>query len=84
MVSASYCCKIAHRTVPCAIISLCLEVTRKKVDKVYAYCSNEKYCKMFNAFFSVNGEVKELDELEVPDIAQGTVLCVELTKHTTI
>ena len=22
---------------------------------------------MFNAFFSVNGEVKELDELEVPD-----------------
>ena len=53
--------------VQASIISLCLEVTRKKVDKVYAYCSNEKYCKMFNAFFSVNGEVKELDELEVPD-----------------
>lgn len=50
-----------------SIISLCLEVTGGKVDKVYAYCSNEKYCKMFNAFFVANGEVKTLDELGVPD-----------------
>ena len=50
-----------------SIISLCLEVTGGKVDKVYAYCSNEKYCKVFNAFFVVNGEVKTLDELGVPD-----------------
>ena len=50
-----------------SIISLCLEVTGGKVDKVYAYCSNEKYCKMSNAFFVANGEVKTLDELGVPD-----------------
>ena len=50
-----------------SIISLCLEVTGGRVDKVYAYCSNEKYCKMFNAFFVVNEEVKTLDELGVPD-----------------
>ena len=32
-----------------SIISLCLELTERKVDKVYAYCSNEKYCLIFNA-----------------------------------
>lgn len=48
------------------LISLCLEVTQKKVDKVYAYCSNEKCCKMFNAFFVVNGQVKMLNQLGVP------------------
>ena len=41
-----------------ALISLCLEVTEEKVNKVYVYCSNEKKSKMFNAFFDVNGEVK--------------------------
>ena len=48
------------------LISLCLEVTEKKVDKVYAYCSNEKSCKMFNAFFVVNGQVKMLNHIGVP------------------
>lgn len=48
-----------------SIISLCLEVIGGKVDKVYAYCSNEKYCKMFNAFFVVNGQVKMLNQLGV-------------------
>ena len=33
-----------------ALISLCLEVTEEKVNKVYVYCSNEKKSKMFNAF----------------------------------
>jgi len=33
-----------------ALIALCLDVTEKKVNKVYAYCSNEKRSKMFNAF----------------------------------
>ena len=48
-----------------SIISLCLEVTGGKVDKVYAYCSNEKKSTMFNAFFVVNGQVKTLDQLGV-------------------
>lgn len=49
------------------LISLCLEVTEKKVNKVYAYCSNEKKSKMFNAFFDVNGEIKTLNQLGVPN-----------------
>ena len=52
--------------VQASIISLCLEVTERKVNKIYAYCSNEKYCKMFNAFFSVNGQVKMLNQLGAP------------------
>ena len=47
-----------------ALISLCLEVTE---EKVYVYCSNEKKSKMFNAFFDVNGEVKTLYQLGVPN-----------------
>lgn len=49
------------------LISLCLEVTEKKVNKVYVYCSNEKKSKMFNAFFDVNGEIKTLNQLGVPN-----------------
>ena len=45
------------------IISLCLEVTEKKVDKIYAYASIEEKSKMFNAFFKVNGEIKTLNQL---------------------
>lgn len=48
-----------------ALIALCLDVTEKKVNKVYAYCSNEKRSKMFNAFFDVDGEVKTLSQLEI-------------------
>ena len=53
--------------VQASIISLCLELTGEKVDKVYAYCSNEKYCQMFNAFFVINGEVKTTEQLKIPD-----------------
>ena len=53
--------------VQAGLISLCLEVTERKVDKIYAYCCNEKKRKMFNAFFIVNGKVKELHELGVQD-----------------
>jgi hypothetical protein len=45
------------------LISLCLEATDKKVDKIYAYVSIEEKSKMFNAFFDVNGEVKTLNQL---------------------
>ena len=48
-----------------ALIALCLDVTEKKVNKVYAYCSNEKRSKMFNAFFDVDGEVKTLNQLGI-------------------
>lgn len=50
-----------------ALISLCMEVTERKISKVYAYCSNEKKSKMFNAFFDVNGEIKTLNQLGVPN-----------------
>ena len=52
--------------VQASIISLCLEVTKKKVQKVYAYCSNEKKSKMFNVFFNVSGQIKTLNQLGVP------------------
>ena len=48
------------------LISLCLEVTGGKISKIYAYCSNEKKSKMFNAFFDVNGEIKTLNQLDIP------------------
>jgi len=46
-------------------ISLCLEVTNKQVDKIYAYVSIEKKSKMFNAFFKVNEEIKTLNQLGI-------------------
>ena len=48
------------------LISLCLEVTRGKVDKIFAYGSNEKKSKSFNAFFEVNGEIITLGKSDVP------------------
>ncbi len=45
------------------LISLCLEVAERKVDKIYAYASIEEKSKMFNAFFKVNGEIKTLNQL---------------------
>ena len=50
-----------------ALISLCLEVTEQKISKVYAYCSNETKSKMFNAFFGVDGEIKTLSQLGIPN-----------------
>ena len=47
------------------LISLCLELTKGKVDKVFAYCSNEKKSKSFNAFFEVDGEIKTLNLMGV-------------------
>jgi len=41
------------------LISLCLEVTEKKVDKIYAYASIEEKSKMFNSFFEIDGEIKQ-------------------------
>ncbi len=48
-----------------SLISLCLEVTENNVDVIYAYCSNEKKSKMFNAFVCVDGEVKTISQLGV-------------------
>jgi len=50
-----------------ALISLCIEVAGQKISKVYIYCSNEKKGKMFNVFFDVNGEIKTLNQIGVPN-----------------
>lgn len=49
-------------------ISLSLELTKKRVDKIYAYASIEKKSKMFNAFFEVNGEIKTLNQLGINSV----------------
>lgn len=47
------------------LISLCLEVTESKVDKIFAYASIEKKSTMFNAFFEKGGEVLTLHQLNI-------------------
>ncbi len=47
------------------LISLSLEVTDQKVDKIYAYASIEEKSQMFNAFFEVAGEIKTLNQLGI-------------------
>jgi len=46
-------------------ISLCLELTESKVDKVFAYASIEKKSTMFNAFFVKSGKVYTINQLNV-------------------
>lgn len=48
------------------LIALCLEVLEgKQADKIFAYGSNEKKSKSFNAFFEVNGEIKTLSKMGI-------------------
>lgn len=47
------------------LISLCLEMTESKVDKVYAYASIEKKSTMFNAFFEKEGKVLTINQLNI-------------------
>lgn len=47
------------------LISLCLEVTGSKVDKIFAYASIEKKSTMFNAFFTRGGKVFTLNQLDI-------------------
>lgn len=47
------------------LISLCLEVTQGKVDKVYAYASIEEKSMMFNAFFEKEGSILTLNQLNI-------------------
>lgn len=47
------------------LISLCLELTESKVDKIYAYASIEQKSTMFNAFFEKNGNVITTNQLNV-------------------
>ena len=47
------------------LISLCMEVTEGKVDKIFVYGSNEKKSTMFNAFFEVDGKIKTMSMLGV-------------------
>ena len=39
------------------LISLCMELTRTKVNKVFAYCSIEDKSQAFNAFFQKDGKI---------------------------
>lgn len=47
------------------LISLCLEVTEGKVDKIFAYVSIEKKSSMFNAFFQQEGNVLTINQLKI-------------------
>lgn len=47
------------------LVSLCLEVTENKVDKIYAYASIEKDSLMFNAFFEVDNKIETLNSLNI-------------------
>ena len=56
------------------MISLGMDVTRGKADYIFVYCSNEKRCQFFNAFFAINGKLTELHELEAPERIQWRFL----------
>lgn len=47
------------------LISLCLEVTESKVDKIFVYASIEKKSTMFNAFFKKEGKVLTINQLNI-------------------
>ena len=47
------------------LISLCLEVTGSKIDKIFAYASIEKKSTMFNAFFERDGKVLTINQLNI-------------------
>ena len=47
------------------LISLCLEVTENKVDKIFAYASKEDESTMFNAFFQKSGKIMTINQLEI-------------------
>lgn len=53
------------------LISLCLEATGSKVDKIFAYASIEKKSTMFNAFFEKDGRVLTINQL---NIDRGTIM----------
>ncbi|GAA0086304.1 hypothetical protein UT300007_27430 [Clostridium sp. CTA-7] len=46
-------------------VSLCLELTGNTVDNIYIYISIEEKSKMFNAFFKVGKELKNLNQLDI-------------------
>ena len=45
------------------LISLCMELTRTKVDKVFAYCSIEDNSQAFNAFFEKDGRILKKNQV---------------------
>lgn len=47
------------------LISLCLELTESKVDKIFAYASIEEKSAMFNAFFEKEGKVCTINQLNI-------------------
>ncbi len=49
------------------LISLCMELTRKRVDKVFAYCSIEDNSQAFNAFFEKDGRILKVNQVGAGD-----------------
>ena len=49
------------------LISLCMELARENVDKVFAYCSIEDHSQMFNAFFEKKGRIISNNEIGAND-----------------
>ena len=47
------------------LISLCMELTEGKMDKIYAYAYISESCTSFNAFFRKNGEIITLGKLGI-------------------
>lgn len=47
------------------LISLCLEVTDGRIDKIFAYASIEKKSTMFNAFFEKDGNIVTMNQLNI-------------------
>ena len=47
------------------LISLCIEVSEGKIDKIYAYASIEEKSLMFNAFFRRDNQVLTLHQLGI-------------------
>ena len=39
------------------LISLCMELTKEKIDKVFAYCNIEDHSRFFNAFYEKDGKI---------------------------
>ena len=49
------------------LISLCMELARDNVDKVFAYCSIEDHSQSFNAFFESDGKILKNSQVGASD-----------------
>ena len=57
-----------------SLISLCKELTKGAVDKIYVYCCMESDEKMFDAFFLKGGKAVHAGDMKIPSDIQGKFL----------